>query len=147
MRLTETMPPYCASCYRQEGETRYVDFDAAYDGPVIPGSPVNIPVDDLVICENCLKEAFALLDLHGMRAEAELLSERIKVLEDDNEKKDRMIANQFSTIGHLVQHPIKRPSGLPAIVGLSEEEKKKINAARGAGGAGKTRKKRAKETV
>lgn len=62
-RLAE-MPMFCASCGSQDPGARYVDFDAAWDGPVVnPEDGIKMQIDDLVVCENCLKEASALVGL------------------------------------------------------------------------------------
>lgn len=58
------MPMFCAACGSQDPKTRYVDFDAAWDGPVVnPEDGIKMQIDDLVVCENCLKEASRLVGL------------------------------------------------------------------------------------
>lgn len=63
MKLAEVTPTHCARCFQQKPDERHVDFDAAYDGPVIPGTPEPICIDDLVLCESCMREAARLLGL------------------------------------------------------------------------------------
>lgn len=109
---------------------RYVDFEAAYDGPVIAGTPTPVPVDDLILCENCLKEAFALIDPENLKETVEGLEGLVKDLLEDNEAKDRMIQGFQSTTNELIDHPIKKAPGRPPIVGVSEEIRTKINQAR-----------------
>ncbi len=54
--------PYCASCFGAYPERRHVDFDAFYEGPVIDeDSGLRQTVDDLIICEECLRGAAKLL--------------------------------------------------------------------------------------
>jgi hypothetical protein len=53
---------HCAACYGQYGDRRYVDFEAAYDGPVLEGA-IKVAIDDLVICENCLTAAAKMIGL------------------------------------------------------------------------------------
>jgi hypothetical protein len=71
-RLAETPPTHCSSCFGQYPERRHVDFQAAWDGPVIhdgvmtdDGVTNRIPVsiDELVICEECLTHGAKLLGL------------------------------------------------------------------------------------
>lgn len=68
IRLAETPPVRCSSCYGQYPERRHVDFGAAYDGPTFPagdevaGGKVQT-IDDLVICDECLTAAATLLGL------------------------------------------------------------------------------------
>jgi hypothetical protein len=65
IRLAETPPTHCASCFGQYPDRRHIDFGAYWDGPVFArdegdvagGAP--IAVDDLVICEECLRAAAA----------------------------------------------------------------------------------------
>jgi hypothetical protein len=79
IREAPVAPVHCASCYNQQPQMVHVDFMAAYDGPVIPGSPP-VSIDDLVVCEICVKAAGRVL---GMKeadepSEVEKLKEQLK---------------------------------------------------------------------
>jgi len=124
-RLADKRPPYCAGCYGHP-EGRYVDFEAAYDGAVVPGAPANQPVDDLILCEGCLKEAFRILDPEDQRETIEALESHVATLEEDVAAKDKIIAGAERTMGLLVEHPIKRPAGKTPLVGLDKEQVKKV---------------------
>jgi hypothetical protein len=53
-------PAACASCFGQYPDRRHVDFGAAYDGPFLRGEVTGGPtvsIDDLIICEDCLRIA------------------------------------------------------------------------------------------
>lgn len=67
MRIAEPNPPYCSSCHVSWPEFKHVDFDTVYDGPVVGGDPEagipGTPIDDLVLCERCLRDAGALVGL------------------------------------------------------------------------------------
>jgi hypothetical protein len=68
MKIASPNPPHCASCYQAKSPERHVDFGAAYDGPVMAGDPdvegqVTVAIDDLIVCETCLKEAAELVGL------------------------------------------------------------------------------------
>jgi hypothetical protein len=87
IRLADVAPPACSSCYGAKPTERHVDFGAAYDGPVVPlGDSDNVvglvghSIDDLLICEECLSAAAALL---GLRAQAGLEAQ-IEQLEAGN---------------------------------------------------------------
>lgn len=89
MRLADTAPPRCASCYDQKTDARHVDFEASYDGPVIPGAdPLlsqAVSVDDLIICEGCLREAARLIGLEDwadLKERAEAAEAQAKQCED-----------------------------------------------------------------
>ena len=76
MNIAPSAPPHCASCFDQKPRERHIDFQAAYDGPVIPGGQPT-PIDDLIICESCLRQAARLIglqdwsDIHDRMARAE----------------------------------------------------------------------------
>lgn len=61
MKLTGA-GPYCSSCFGQYPDRQHVDFEAYWDGPVINGS-VKVAIDDLIVCENCVKRAAELLGM------------------------------------------------------------------------------------
>lgn len=63
IHVTEAPPFVCSSCGCQHMDSRHVDFGAAWDGPVleVPESTNRHAVDDLVICDICLHEAFTAL--------------------------------------------------------------------------------------
>lgn len=119
-RLALHIPPYCASCFQHPDDVSWVDFEASYDGPVIPGSPANIPVDDLIICENCLRHGATLIGMvHNEEAEAKVkeLEARVAELEEEIPGKDRLISHLERTVAEAIDHPIKRGHGKPAFKG------------------------------
>lgn len=69
IRVADTPPTHCSSCFGQYPNLRHVDMGAAWDGPafspdgaeVAGGTPVTI--DELVLCENCVKDAAVQLEL------------------------------------------------------------------------------------
>lgn len=84
MKLADTAPAFCAACYGQKPDERHVDFEAAFDGHVVKPAGDGydaVAVDDLVLCEPCLRAAFELLpDLEAAGRE-EALRERVRELE------------------------------------------------------------------
>jgi hypothetical protein len=87
-RLAEGAPPWCASCYQQNLEQRHVDFDAAYDGPVLEGvdAAVKPQIDDLVVCESCLAEAARLLGWETVDTSRERERDRLTIQRVEAEK-------------------------------------------------------------
>lgn len=128
MSKLATKPAYCASCFGQP-DGRYVDFEAAYDGPVIPGSP-NACVDDLIICERCLGEAFSLLDPQGLKETIASLEQMVKDMNEEIEAKDKAIQGFQSTTNELIDHPIKKYVGKPKLEGVSDEVRRMITQGR-----------------
>lgn len=70
IRLAETPPPACAACNGQYPERRHVDFGASYDGPVLDGAKA-MQIDDLIVCEECLSAAAALIGTSPEQIERE----------------------------------------------------------------------------
>jgi hypothetical protein len=117
---------------------RYVDFDAAYDGPVlehmIDGAP-RISVDDLVICEKCLGAAARLLGFEPAEETREEITEvqaQMAEVMKDNREKDKMISHLEYTVDTLIDHPVQRPAGKPQIKGPAsrKDELKEIRSRR-----------------
>lgn len=73
MKLADTPPVVCSSCYGQYPDRRHVDFESAWDGPtftegVATGDGevrrnLTVAVDDLFLCENCILDAGRLLGI------------------------------------------------------------------------------------
>ncbi len=62
IQLTQT-PVRCSSCFNQNTSIRHIDMDAACDRGYGNDEAVKIVYDDLVLCENCVKEAATLINL------------------------------------------------------------------------------------
>jgi hypothetical protein len=115
-----SIPPFCSSCFNRPDESQWVDFEAAYDGPVIPGTPANVPLDDLILCENCVKEAARLVGMvHDDEAKARITELEGAVAERDEEikAKDTMISHLDKTVAEAIDHPVKRGHGKPTFKG------------------------------
>lgn len=66
------LPVYCSGCMNQQPELRHVDFDAACDRGYGPDHDTKIAMDDLVLCENCVREGAAVLGIEdSVKVEAE----------------------------------------------------------------------------
>lgn len=64
MAVTVTRASLCAACFGAKTDVPHVDFEAAYEGPTLThpdGTPQTI--DDLIICEPCIREAAQALAL------------------------------------------------------------------------------------
>lgn len=100
MRLLNTAPPHCAGCYDQKPQARHVDLEASYDGPVIAGADPDHPpvvIDELVLCEGCLREAAKLI---GLKDWAEL-QEQVDALQARNEQMESALIERVSYIDKL----------------------------------------------
>lgn len=124
-KIADPKPPYCAACFSFP-EGRCVDFEAAYDGPVIPGSPAHVPVDDLIICEGCLGEAFSLLDPQGLHETIAELTQMVQDQQDQLDSKDRAIQGFRKSTNELIDHPVASLPGKPKLEGVPPEIRTKI---------------------
>lgn len=85
MKIAETPPVHCSSCWAQQTGKVHVDFESSYDGPVFNeevatgdgGSVRNLSVaiDELIICEDCLAGAAALLGFERPDDQADKVAE------------------------------------------------------------------------
>jgi hypothetical protein len=90
IHLADIPPSACAACFGQYPDRRHIDFGAFYDGPILPSGAdqvgvVGLAVDDLVICEECLKAAAAQLglgDAEQVEAEKDELAGRVEELSE-----------------------------------------------------------------
>jgi hypothetical protein len=57
------MPMYCAACFNQRPELRHIDFDAATDRGYGAEEATRVAMDDLILCENCVREGARLLSM------------------------------------------------------------------------------------
>lgn len=88
-----TPPTHCSSCFGQNIERQHVDFDAAWDGPVFrdgvatggsgeESNVIPVAIDDLIICDECLRQAAGLLGLVDPDETTERLGEALGQLEN-----------------------------------------------------------------
>jgi hypothetical protein len=75
MHIAEIPPVCCAVCYQQNPDRIHVDTDAAYDGPLLDVSGARHSVDDIVVCEDCVRAMASMLP------ESTVKDERIVALE------------------------------------------------------------------
>lgn len=108
-------------------DLEYVNFESAYDGPVIddPNSTVKVYLDKVVICESCVAEAARLLGMEYQTDSREHLAAveaYCEQLEAEVKTKDRAISDLSHTVGTLIEHPVKRPAGKPQLRGPDDKK-------------------------
>lgn len=90
--IRETSKPiYCSGCFNSQ-DVRHIDFDAACDRGYANDEAVRVDMDDLVLCENCVREGASLLgmtDEEGLKAENEDLRRKNDVLRKRVEQSQR----------------------------------------------------------
>lgn len=84
--------PRCSACYDQKPKERHVDFNVAYEGPVISVAEQPVPIDDLVICESCLIRAAKLIGL----SDPYVLRERLAAAEAQRDAAEEQLAAQVA---------------------------------------------------
>lgn len=72
MRIAETPPVRCSGCYGQYPDRVHVDFETAWDGPVFREAvatgdggvqqTLTVSIDELVLCDRCIRAAAALVN-------------------------------------------------------------------------------------
>ncbi|HEU4975278.1 MAG TPA: hypothetical protein VFT50_09330 [Baekduia sp.] len=60
-KIAARTPTACAGCYGQYPERVHVDFSSAIEGGPVNDNPRAPRVEWVVLCENCVRRAFALL--------------------------------------------------------------------------------------
>ena len=83
---------FCSSCFNQAPELRHVDFDAACDRGYGKTESVQVAMDDLILCENCVKEGAELIGMTDDAAQREHVADlerRLLVEEKLREKAER----------------------------------------------------------
>lgn len=112
MRIAETPPAACSSCFQSKPEMVHVDFEVAWDGPTVTDGildedgrlahTLTTAIDDMILCRECLCAAAALAgmvdptvqtaELEQLREANQVLAEKLRGLEDYNAKLGAAIA-------------------------------------------------------
>jgi hypothetical protein len=118
MKLADTPPTYCSACHCQASEKKHVDFEAYYDGPVMDGLTHKQPIDDLVLCEDCLGAAALLIgwiNNKEMRRENYELGKAVDEKNIQLEIYRKAIADLENTLGLSLAGKLRRGQGRPSI--------------------------------
>ena len=67
-------PIFCSACFNSQ-DIRHIDFDAACDRGYANDEAVPVAMDDLIICENCVREGARLLGMEDETANAGHISD------------------------------------------------------------------------
>lgn len=115
IRIAPIPPTACASCFGQYTERLHVDFSAAFDGPVVYGAEGATPaaIDELIICDECLRAAAALL---GLKSQGDLEAEIERLNAHADELAERLAGEMVyrkkleDAIGAKPGEPKKKPA-------------------------------------
>lgn len=145
------LPTICSICRQPpaayDPKLTYVNMESAYDGPVVDSGEEGVPgvyVENIVVCELCVKEAARLLNLTdnaALEKSVEAWKGYADSLESEIAEKDRAISNLGYTVGVMLDTPVKRPAGRPQLAGPDshEDEIKKMRRSAAAKGKAKTK--------
>lgn len=118
---------YCSACRGQYLDRQHVDFEAYYDGPVITedevieGVKTYTAIDDLVLCEKCLRGAGELIGLfpaEELKKENEELGEAVELAHQQVIERDELISDLQHTIKKLSDDTFQRPQRRPKMVAV-----------------------------
>lgn len=93
-QIAGTPPTHCASCFGQHPDRVHVDYQAAYDGPVVEGGIIGengevldriaVTIDELVLCEECLRTGAELIGMTADDGTKAALIEANRTLSEKN---------------------------------------------------------------
>lgn len=111
MQVTDFKPALCAACFQAKPEATFVDFHADYDGPTFRDDSGQLQsIEDLKLCEDCVREGATALALHiDPQREVELERDAAQAQADGWRE---YALNLEETYGRRPE-PIKRPPGRP----------------------------------
>lgn len=104
MRLAETVPVACAGCFDQKVRARHVDFESAWDGPMV-NEDLRQAIDDLILCEDCIRQAGKLVGIgdveqaNALEEEALERAEQATARAQEAESKLSQVAAVFASLG------------------------------------------------
>jgi hypothetical protein len=124
------LPVRCSVCLQppaaHDPKIQYIDFNAAYDGPVVDSGEPGVPgvyMEKIVICELCVKEGAMHLGLREVSEDrVEAWKTYAEQVEDEVTEKDKAISHLAYTVGVLLDYGAKRPMGRPQIQGPETHE-------------------------
>ena len=118
MKVADIPPTYCSACHMQRTEIKHVDFEAYYDGPVMDGLTHKQPIDDLILCSDCLKPAAMLLgmiDNKAMQTQNYELGKAVEEKDIQLEIYRKAISDLENTLGLSLAGKLRRGHGRPTI--------------------------------
>jgi hypothetical protein len=100
------VPQYCSACHNQDPTRRHVDFDAACDRGYGNEEAVKVAFDDLILCEQCLKEGaghVGMIDGKRVLAENSELERKLNTAKTRIEQLERYVGNLEDAFDHRPQ--------------------------------------------
>lgn len=112
------MPIYCSACFGQNPDARHIDFDAAADrGYGDTDNGLKISMDDLILCEECVKAGAVLLgmmDTETFQGRLHSLEHRLEEEKRRAEKATEYADRMEDALAHRPgELKVGRPRGRP----------------------------------
>ena len=111
---------YCASCFSQNLESRHVDLEAYWDGPVIDSNNgMKQAIDDLILCETCVAEAAKVIGYENVDEMKEENTEMGIALETKDEEivdLHELVSDLEKSLSKFTNERIQRPARKPRII-------------------------------
>lgn len=125
------LPLRCSACFNQDPGRRHIDMDAACDRGYGKDEAVQVAYDDLVLCENCVREAATLINMVAKDDKAlENLERQLKSEQEHRRRAERWANTMQEAIAAMPTKPEidhrKKPRPLrvgdPVESGLGEQD-------------------------
>jgi hypothetical protein len=100
------LPMYCSACMNQQPALRHVDFDAATDRGYGNVEATKVAMDDLILCEGCVKRGAELLGMVDSKEQAERIADLEKRL-DVKERQYKQAQGYADRMEDALQHRSK----------------------------------------
>lgn len=102
IRIAPLSPPHCSACFGAKPGMRHVDMGAAWDGPMLEPlegavGVIGHSIDDMVICEECVKAAALLVDMVEPADAPDLVAD----LAEERERNERLHAELVAAEAHV----------------------------------------------
>jgi hypothetical protein len=121
IRLAQPAPPHCSACFGAKPNMRHVDFGAAWDGPMLPAlegaiGVVAHSIDDLVICEECLRTGGKIVgltdnsELEAANAQLEAANAQLHARIEQYEREQKAVESLRAALNEGTVTPL-RPRG------------------------------------
>lgn len=111
------LPMYCSACGCQDGSLRHVDFDAACDRGYGAESAQQVSMDDLILCETCLRSGAALVGMIDDAEPVAKIGQLKQRLAEEKLRADKAVAYAQRMEEALAARPepvkVSRPRGRP----------------------------------
>ncbi len=111
------LPMYCSACGCQDREKQHVDFDAACDRGYGAEGTVAVSMDDLILCETCLRSGAELVGMIDATEPQEKISVLEQRLADEKLRADKAVGYAERMEAALAARPtpvkVSRPRGRP----------------------------------